>query len=440
MSPTSPAAATPRLQVRKRSGQVVDFTRQKIRQAVLLCLVNGCRRDLDDPNTPALADAVTDRVVRVVTSGAGLTTVEQLQDLIEQALMAAGEHDAAKAYILYRDERRRLREEQAARPASIFRRREAFKPFEYPDVAEYKTAIQHSYWLVSEWNFTGDVHEFHTALSPAERSAVTRALLAISQVEVSVKRFWANLGRRLPKAEIEQVGMVFAESEVRHADAYSHLLQVLGLESAFDDLLKVPAIRARVDYLQEALAAAPGTPDDEYAMTLSLFSLFVENVSLFSQFAIVKAFNRHRRVLHDVDNVVQATQKEEQVHALFGAHLVNLIRRERPDWFDAAFYARLNAAASRALEAEARILDWVFEAGELDFLPKATLVEFIKHRLNESIGMIGGTGPFAVDPSALASLRWFTDEILAEVHSDFFHKRPVTYTKGEKSFDAAELF
>ena len=50
--------------------------------------------------------------------------------------------------------------------------------------------------------------------------------------------------------------------------------------------------------------------------------MYVEYVSLFSQFLIVKSFNKHMNVLKDIDNVVQATQKEEVIHALFGVFLV----------------------------------------------------------------------------------------------------------------------
>jgi hypothetical protein len=41
---------------------------------------------------------------------------------------------------------------------SIFDKRVAFKPFEYPEITEYKDAINHSYWLVSEFNFLSDIH------------------------------------------------------------------------------------------------------------------------------------------------------------------------------------------------------------------------------------------------------------------------------------------
>lgn len=323
---------------------------------------------------------------------------------------------------------------------SIFERRVAFKPFEYPDVVKYKDAINHSYWLVSEWNFTSDIHDFNVKLSPVERSVVKNAMLAISQIEVSVKRFWAKLGDRFPKAEIEQVGITFAESEIRHADAYSHLLEVLSLNEEFDQLLQNPVIQGRVDYLTKYLKGAADNSNENYTLTLALFSIFIENVSLFSQFVIIKAFNKYRNLLKDIDNVVQATQKEELIHALFGVRLIQYVRDENPEWFADGFCEKLHRACKKAFDAECKILDWIYEAGDLTFLPKQTVLEFTKNRFNESLALLDCGPVFEVDRERLAALKWFEDEIHADVNTDFFHKKPVTYSKKVKSITAEDIF
>lgn len=320
----------------------------------------------------------------------------------------------------------------------IFDKRIAFKPFEYPEVIAYKEAINHSFWLVSEWNFISDKHDFFTNMSPEEREVIRRTLLAISQIEVSVKRFWTQLGTRLPKAEFEQVGVTFGESEVRHADAYSHLLQVLDLNADFDKLMEVPAIQGRVEYLSEFMKH--NTEPAGYALTLALFSSFVENVSLFSQFAIIKSFNKHRNILKDIDNVVQATQKEEAIHALLGQYLVSLIRKEHPGWFDETFVRMLHGTAKRAMYAEFEIIDWIFGQGDVSFISVDSLKAFVRHRLNESLEALGVSPLAPADSLLLQPLRWFTEELHAEVHSDFFHKRPVTYSKKMKSYTAQDLF
>ncbi len=323
--------------------------------------------------------------------------------------------------------------------SNIFTPRTAFKPFEY-DVTRFKDAINHSYWLVSEFNFTSDIQDFKVRLNDKEKNIVKNTLLAISQIEVAVKKFWTKLGERFPKAEFEQVGVTFGESEVRHADAYSHLLQVLGLNDEFDNILDIPAIKHRVSELGKCLSEANSVSDKKYIFTLTLFSIFIENVSLFSQFVVIKSFNKYKNYLKEIDNVVQATQKEELVHALFGIQLINFIKNENPEWFDEEFYEKVKYACVVSYGAECEVVDWIFEKGDLDFIGKDVLKEFIKDRLNKSLEMIGTNPIFDIDQEKLSELRWFDEEVLSEVNTDFFYKRPVTYSKKMQSVTSEDLF
>src|SRR5699024_7030324 len=81
-----------------------------------------------------------------------------------------------------------------------------------------------------------------------------------------------------------------------------------------------------------------------------------------------------------------------------------------------------------------------YEAGDLDFLPKATVKEFVKNRLNNSLESIGYERLFDVDDQAVESTDWFDDEITATKHVDFFVKRSINYTKRSRSIGADDLF
>jgi ribonucleoside-diphosphate reductase beta chain len=323
---------------------------------------------------------------------------------------------------------------------SIFNKRVNFKPFEYPEVLSYVDAINHSYWIHTEWNFQSDIQDFHTKLTQKEKNAVKNTLLAISQIEVSVKAFWGKLYDRFPKPEFNAVGATFAESEVRHERAYSHLLEVLDLNGDFELLLQEPVIQGRVEYLTKYLKGASDNSNENYTLTLALFSLFIENVSLFSQFAIIKAFNKHKNVLKDIDNVVQATQKEEAIHALLGSYIINQVKKEHPDWFNEEFYTKIYRACKKANEAESKIIDWIFQEGEVEFIPKDVIKEYIKTRFNASLEMIGGEKIFEIDEELVKQLQWFDEEIYAEVNTDFFNKKPVSYSKKTKSITENDLF
>ncbi|PKA99742.1 ribonucleoside-diphosphate reductase beta chain [Flavobacteriaceae bacterium MAR_2009_75] len=363
-----------------------------------------------------------------------IPTIEEVQDVVETTLMESEFHEVAKAYIIYRNKRAQIRK------TNVFEKRVNLKPYEYPQLYEYVAAIRHSYWIHTEFNFTSDIQDFKSGLSEVERSAIKNTLLAISQIEVAVKTFWGDIYQRLPKPEIGSVGATFAESEVRHHDAYSHLLEILGLNREFETLKKKPVIMKRVHYLETALKNAKSENDKEYAESILLFSLFIEHVSLFSQFLIIMAFNKHKNVLKGISNVVEATSKEEQIHGDFGIDLINIIKNENPEWFDDDYSSVIQDICKEAFNAESKIVNWIFEEGELDFLPKDVINEFIKNRFNNSLESIGISKIFDIDQSLIEQTEWFDDEIIGTKHGDFFVKRSINYSKRTQSITSDDLF
>ena len=363
-----------------------------------------------------------------------IPTIEEVQDIVETQLMESKFKEVAKAYILYRNKRTQKRQ------TDIFEKRINLKPYEYPHLYEYVPAIRHSYWIHSEFNFTSDIQDFKSRLSDCERSAIKNTMLAISQIEVAVKSFWGDLYHRIPKPEIGSVGSTFAESEVRHADAYSHLLEILGLNSEFKELKKKPAIMKRVRYLETALKNSKSDDNREYAEAILLFSLFIEHVSLFSQFLIIMAFNKHKNMLKGISNVVEATSKEEQIHGDFGIDLIKILQKENPDWFTKEYHKNIQEMSRQAFEAEKDVVDWIFENGELDFLPKAVVNEFLKNRFNNSLESIGIEKIFEIDESLVSETEWFDDEIIGTKHGDFFVKRSINYSKRTQSITSDDLF
>ena len=322
---------------------------------------------------------------------------------------------------------------------SLFDERINLKPYEYPHLLEFKDAIRHSYWVHDEFNFEGDVQDFHVNCTDVERSVITKTMLAIAQIEVSVKTFWADLYHRMPKPEIGAVGMTFAESEVRHMDAYSHLLDLLGLDDEFERVEQIPAIADRIEYLNDYLGPEKGA-DRDFAFSILLFSIFVEHVSLFSQFLIMLSFDKHEKKFKGVANAVEATSKEEQIHGLFGVELIDVIREEHPEWFDGDFEQEVQAACRRAYRAEKNVLDWIFADGELDFLPRPVVDTFLRDKFNESLRNVDVSPIFEVDPERRGETRWFYEEILLTKGNDFFSKRGTSYSKMTQSVSSADLF
>ncbi len=94
-------------QIRKRSGEITDFDREKI--------VNAIKRAAEavEALDPDLAERLSDRVIDTIKKKfhrRSIPAVEEIQDIVEGVLIQSRQIKIAKAYILYRDQRARLRE------------------------------------------------------------------------------------------------------------------------------------------------------------------------------------------------------------------------------------------------------------------------------------------------------------------------------------------
>ncbi|MHC5201073.1 ribonucleotide-diphosphate reductase subunit beta [Myroides sp. LJL119] len=324
---------------------------------------------------------------------------------------------------------------------SIFDKRVNYKPFEYPGIYTFTEAINKSFWVHSEVDFTADTQDFHSHLSLEEQTAIKHSLLAIAQIEVAVKTFWGNLYLHFPKPEFNGLGSTFAECEFRHSEAYSRLLDVLGYNDEFEDLLCIPVIKKRVDYLSTVLENSRDTTNrKKYVVSLILFSLLIENVSLFSQFAIILSFTRFKGLMKNVSNIIAWTSVDEQVHANAGIYIIDIIRKEFPDFFDQELIDHVNQVVKHSIEIESEILDWIFESGEIETVNKQDLLNFMKFRVDESMVKIGLDKVYNITSDQYKPMAWFEEEVFANSLDDFFAKRPVDYTKHDKSISADDLF
>ena len=97
--------------IKKRNGEIVDFYPDKITIAVQKAFA-AVLGDSHEQDARDITRAVVDSVDAQFGNTAFIPTVEQIQDLVETALMERGYFTVAKDYIIYRYEHNKLREEQ----------------------------------------------------------------------------------------------------------------------------------------------------------------------------------------------------------------------------------------------------------------------------------------------------------------------------------------
>jgi ribonucleoside-diphosphate reductase beta chain len=322
----------------------------------------------------------------------------------------------------------------------IFDEQISRKPDNYPWTQDFIEAMHNGFWTHREFNFSSDVQDFRVNLTEQQKQIIIRALSTIGQLEISVKKFWAKLGDNLPHPSLNDLGYTMAHVEVIHGDAYERLLEVLGIDDNFEKILELDIIKGRVNYLRKHLHKFHNDNKKQFIYSLILFTLFVENIALFSQFYTINYFGRFLNLLKDTNKQVEYTSREENLHAMIGIKIINTIKEEYPDLFDEELKTKILYESKEAVKYECEIIDWIVNGYSDENLNAPILKEFIKHRLNESLKQIGYDSVFEVDSNLLEKTNWFDEQVLGNNMTDFFHSRPVEYSKKALSFDAEALF
>jgi ribonucleoside-diphosphate reductase beta chain len=314
------------------------------------------------------------------------------------------------------------------------------KPDRYPWTEDFITAMHNGFWTDKEFNFQSDIQDFKVNMSEEEKEVIKNTLSAIGQIEVAVKKFWAKLGDNLPHPSLVDLGYVMANVEVIHNNAYERLLKVLDMEDVFEENLKNNVIIGRVNYLRKYLHKYYTDSKKQYIYSLILFTLFIENVSLFSQFYVVLWFGRYKNMLKDTNQQVSYTRAEENLHAEAGIKIINTLKKEYPDLFDKDLEDKILHESEEAFKAESKMIDWMIGDYKGERISADILKEYVKSRINDSLSAIGYKKIFDINPTLARDFEWMDEEVLGNNMTDFFYKRPTEYSRNTHAFTAESLF
>ncbi len=175
--------------VKKREGQVVPFDEERITKAIAKAMKatgEGSEKD---------AASVSEKVVRSLGkkfSSDHVLGIEEIQDMVEEELMAGDFSQTAKSYILYREERAKLRESKKTIPNYVRDLAVESKKYFRNPLGEFIYYRSYSRWLETEG----------------------RRETWIETVERYVAFMKKNLGNKLTDEEYEEVKQAILRQDV----------------------------------------------------------------------------------------------------------------------------------------------------------------------------------------------------------------------------------
>lgn len=323
----------------------------------------------------------------------------------------------------------------------------ARRPNKYPWATKLQKALQHNLWTEDEFTFQSDKQNFLVDMNDEQREIIKKILALIGQVEAKLKTFWPTIGSWYKHDSIASLGYLCGYTEVVHADAYTKLLEVAELIEVFEEVSEVKIVKKRLEYLTKHLEVKFENEQQQRIYAIILFTLFVENVSLFSQFYVINFFDKAYNQLKDTTNQVSYTIHEETLHAEFGINLINTLRQENPELFDDNLMKVVEKEVQDAYKHECKIIEWILgdfddeykDSGGKVVLNSEVMKFFIAERLNASMEEIGM--PFKIKSKVDYSneTKWFNERHKLVKKTDTFAKVNTGYRKNADDYDNEEL-
>lgn len=309
---------------------------------------------------------------------------------------------------------------------------------EYEFLDKYVGIMYRGFWTPAKYEKLikeQDVPYYFNSMSPEDREAIKRCILAVAIVEDKVKVYWPSLHFDLPQTVIGDIGGLFGMSETTHRRSYHSLLENLKIDPK--EIHSHPAAEGRITYLAKYLENDPKVIGKKRILKkLILFTSLVERVSLFTQFYILMSYAKANKGLKTISSLQQTTATEEMVHYSCGMDIINKIKSESPQLWDDYLIELVEKNIKAAYEAEINLINWFFEKGIPSHLTKDEVVNFLNFNINEVAKDLGLNVRFDYNQELYESQnKWFMEKIMTTGEPDFFDCPVGGYASDDEDID-----
>lgn len=320
------------------------------------------------------------------------------------------------------------------------------RPMKYPDFYEmYRNAIKNT-WTVEEVDFSMDVTDLRSKMTPAERHLINRLVAFFATGDsIVANNLVLNLYKHINAPEARMYLSRQLYEEALHVQFYLTLLDTYipdhaEREQAFAAVENIPSIKKKADFCLKWIDSINDldslrTKEDRQRFLLNLicFASCIEGLFFFAAFAYVY-FLRSKGLLHGLASGTNWVFRDESCHMNFAFDVVKTVRKEEPELFDESLTRDIVTMLDEAVECELQFAEDLLSGGVAG-LSVADMRQYLEFIADQRLAMLGL-------PKVYKSKNPFSFMDLQDVQelTNFFERRVAAYqvaVAGEVSFSEA---
>ena len=238
------------------------------------------------------------------------------------------------------------------------------RPMRYPQFFDmYQDAIKNT-WTVDEIDFSDDLVDLERKLMPAERHLIERLVAFFATGDsIVANNLVLNLYQHINAPEARMYLSRQLYEEALHVQFYLTLLDNYIPDhdqraEAFAAVENIPSIRKKAEFCFKYIDSLGDidrieTPEQrkQFLLNLICFAACIEGLFFFAAFAYVY-FLRSKGLLNGLASGTNWVFRDESAHMNFAFEVVNTVRAEQPELFDADLERQIREMMDEAVEAE----------------------------------------------------------------------------------------
>lgn len=275
------------------------------------------------------------------------------------------------------------------------------RPMRYPTFYEmYKNGIKNT-WTVDEVDFSTDLVDLHTKMTPAERHLISRLVAFFATGDSIVGN---NLVLNLYKHVNSPEGRMYLSrqlyEEALHVQFYLTLLDTYipnhdERTAAFAAIENIPSIKKKADFCFKWIDSINDfdtikTKEDrrKFLMNMICFATCVEGLFFFAAFAYVY-FLRSKGLLAGLATGTNWVFRDESMHMAFALEVIKTARKEEPDLFNEQMEDMVVQMMEDAIDCEMEFAQDVLQYGVAGMSAKdmRQYLEFVADQRLESLNI-----------------------------------------------------
>ncbi len=286
------------------------------------------------------------------------------------------------------------------------------RPMKYPVYFEmFKTAIKNT-WTVEEVDFSTDVTDLRTRMTPAEQHLIKRLVAFFATGDSIVgNNLVLNLYKHVNSPEARMYLSRQLYEEALHVQFYLTLLDTYVTDpaeraEAFAAVDNIPSIQKKakfcfkwIDSIESLDELRSDADMRAFLLNLVCFAACIEGLFFFAAFAYVY-YLRSRGLLQGLASGTNWVFRDESAHIEFALEVIATVRRERPDLFDKTFEQEVTQMLREAVDCELTFAEDTLGQG-VSGLSVANMREYLQYvadRRLEAVGVapiFGSRNPFS---------------------------------------------